>query len=116
MTVVAWWQVVGADVVADRPLRDAIDDAARGELRLAASRIGADPVGEARAVEVPLWRVETPGADGGTVVRLEPAAWLRARGTPVPERPDGLLVRWEQDSERRPLVPLPGPRRGWRRR
>jgi hypothetical protein len=110
VTTVAYWQVLGTDLLGDPPMLDAVHRAAEGELRLAASRIGADPVGEPRRVVVDLYRVEDEDENGDPRVHLEPAHWLRIVGLEVPDRPDAVLVRWEQDAERRPIVPLP--RRG----
>lgn len=111
MTAVAYWQVVGQDVARDRAVLEGVRTAAVGELRLQAHRLGGRAVGEPRRVEVPLYLVPAHEPDG--LPHLEPASWLRVAGLDVPDRPDGILVRWEQDMERRAPA-LPRPRRGRR--
>lgn len=118
---VAFWQVITRGSADDPPLLLAVHQWAEGEMRLAAARNDAELVGRPSVTEVPLYWVGTGELDEDDlpVRRLEPATVLRVTGLPVPDRPDSVLVRWEQGTRRRVWGARPPaariPRSGWGR-
>lgn len=109
---VAYWTVIGRDLLTDEALLALIDSHSEGELRLAAARDGAELVGRPHVTRVPLYRDDTAGE-----VRYEPEAYLRRAGHLVPDMPAALLIRWEQPTRRRVWnPPITRTRRRWRLR
>lgn len=105
MTAVAIWQVVAAPMLTDRPILEAVEKAALGELFLHAARQDAELVGEPTRSQTALYLYEYLDINGKLAYRLEPATFLELLGEPVPDQPAAYSLRWEQDVRRRPWSP-----------
>lgn len=110
MTTVTHIAVFPPDYLDDPGMLDALERVAVGELRLHATRNDAALSGEPSRTAVNLYRVPDVDEAGRPCTRLETGRWLELIGEPVAARPDAVLIRWEQTTQRR-VWPQPRKRR-----